>query len=71
MLHQKQENNDCQKGKIRPLSSQEVDSRDKSEIENLHKAGPIAIADFTINNEGNLNDLKNTIDKIWKDILEG
>ena len=34
--------------KIRPLTAQEVDSRDVAEIENLDKGGPIAIADYYI-----------------------
>ena len=37
---------------IRPLSPQESSARDYNEIENLQKGGPIAIADFTLNNEG-------------------
>ncbi len=36
---------------IRPLSPQESSTRDYNEIENLQKGGPIAIADFTLNNE--------------------
>lgn len=37
---------------IRPLSSAESLSRDFAEIENLNKGGPIAMADFTLVNEG-------------------
>jgi len=36
----------------RPLKKEDVISRDYSQIENLHQAGPIARADFTIINEG-------------------
>jgi dephospho-CoA kinase len=43
---------------LRPLTNQEAASRDKSEIENLNKGGPIAMADYTIVNENNLDYLK-------------
>jgi dephospho-CoA kinase len=42
----------------RPLTLEEAASRDKSEIENSNKGGPIAIADFTIVNEASLGELK-------------
>lgn len=36
---------------VRPLTPEQVDSRDKAEIENLEKGGPIAKADyFMLNN---------------------
>jgi len=41
----------------RPLTFEEAASRDKSEIENINKGGPIAMADFTIINEGSLEKL--------------
>lgn len=37
---------------VRPLTAEEARSRDVSEIENLHKGGPIAVADALIVNEG-------------------
>lgn len=37
--------------KIRPLNREEAISRDESEIINLNKGGPIAIADYLIKNE--------------------
>ena len=40
------------KRKIRPLTEDEARSRDISEIENLHKGGPIAVADFLVVNDG-------------------
>jgi dephospho-CoA kinase len=40
---------------VRPLTSEEAASRDKSEIENLNKGGPIAMADYVIVNEHNLD----------------
>jgi dephospho-CoA kinase len=36
---------------IRPLTREEAVARDKSEIENLNKGGPIAMADYTLTNE--------------------
>ncbi len=42
----------------RRLTVEEAASRDRSEIENASKGGPIAMADFTIVNESSLKDLK-------------
>ncbi len=41
----------------RPLTSEEVDSRDRAEIEKINKGGPIAMADITLVNEGSRDDL--------------
>ncbi len=41
----------------RPMTAAEVDERDWTEIENLEKGGPIAIADYFIHNEGDLDHL--------------
>jgi len=50
------------KGKnMRPLSEADVIKRDIAEIENLHKAGPIAMADMTIINDASIEGLKNKI----------
>lgn len=46
----------------RPMTSAEVDERDWTEIENLEKGGPIAIADYYIHNEGDLDHLHKQID---------
>ena len=43
---------------------EEAASRDKTEIENINKSGPIAMADFTITNESSLDDLKKETKKI-------
>jgi dephospho-CoA kinase len=48
----------------RPLQDYEVASRDYSEIENLEKGGPIAMADHTIVNEGTLEELYEAMRKI-------
>ncbi|MDD5189616.1 MAG: AAA family ATPase [Dehalococcoidales bacterium] len=42
---------------VRPLTPAEGAARDKAEIENINKGGPIAVADFTLNNEGCLAEL--------------
>ena len=52
----------------RPMTSEEVDQRDWSEIENIEKGGPIAIADYFIHNEGSLDKLHGEIDKALEHI---
>jgi dephospho-CoA kinase len=42
----------------RPLTREEASSRDKAEIENLNKGGPVAMADYTIINESTISDLR-------------
>ncbi|MFC1932294.1 AAA family ATPase [Chloroflexota bacterium] len=42
----------------RRLTLEEAASRDTTEIENINKGGPIAMADFTITNESSLQDLR-------------
>jgi dephospho-CoA kinase len=42
----------------RPLTPDEAARRDKSEIENIDKGGPIAMADFAIVNEGSLEEMQ-------------
>ena len=48
----------------RALTSEEVDIRDLTEIENIEKAGPIAIADYYILNNSDKNHLLNECEKI-------
>jgi len=48
----------------RPLMLEEAASRDKSEIENSNKGGPIAMADFTIVNEASLEELKKETERV-------
>ena len=42
----------------RPLTPEKAASRDKAEIENINKGGPIAMANFIILNEASLEDLE-------------
>lgn len=48
---------------IRPLTNTEASERDWAEIENLEKGGPIAIADYYIMNDTDLDTLHQKIDK--------
>jgi dephospho-CoA kinase len=54
---------------IRPLTPAEAKERDRTEIEDSHKGGPIALADFTIINEGSLAELQQETKRII-DILK-
>lgn len=58
------------KRKIRPLTAEEAVSRDKSEIENLNKGGPIAMADFTISNESTPEYLQSETERIINKIRQ-
>lgn len=55
---------------FRPLSEADLISRDESQIENLHQAGPIARADWTIVNEGIKEELQRKIDEVLKNLKE-
>jgi len=48
----------------RPLTPAEAASRDRTEIENTNKGGPIALADYTIINESSLPDLEKQANKL-------
>ncbi|HUV75230.1 MAG TPA: AAA family ATPase [Dehalococcoidales bacterium] len=52
----------------RPLTSEEAASRDRAEIENSNKGGPIAVADFTIINESSLENLKKEASKVISEL---
>lgn len=51
--------------KDRPLTRQEAESRDRSEIENLHKGGPIAGADYLIKNESTRESFEGELEKFY------
>ncbi len=53
---------------IRPLTAEEVISRDYAQIENLHQAGPIARAEYTIVNEGTPEDFYTALDAILSSV---
>ncbi len=54
--------------KNRQLEKEAASERDTAEIENLNKGGPIAVADFTVVNEGALNEMHKKLDEISKKI---
>jgi len=60
--------NDPQK-RFRPLTEEQAKARDYSEIENLEKGGPIAMADFTIINTGTLEELKEKVKEVISQII--
>jgi dephospho-CoA kinase len=52
--------------KIRPLTPEATAGRDRAEIENLNKGGPIVMADFTVLNETSMDDLKRQVESVIK-----
>lgn len=52
----------------RPLTAKEAWERDKSQIENLHQAGPIAMADYLIVNEETREELRGNLDAVMRQI---
>ena len=52
----------------RPMTKEEIDERDWAEIENLEKGGPIAIADYFVNNDGDIASLHKHLDEILRQI---
>ena len=53
---------------VRPLTNEEAMKRDIAEIENIAKAGPIAYADYYIDNNCDIDTYKNRLYKILEDI---
>jgi dephospho-CoA kinase len=51
---------------VRPLTVEEAVSRDYSEIENLEKGGPIALADYTLVNDGSRENLLESLNTILR-----
>ena len=52
----------------RPFNLDEIKERDRSEIENLEKGGPIAGADYYILNNGTVEDMEGRLAEILKEI---
>lgn len=52
----------------RAFDAAAIRERDRSEIENLEKGGPIAAADYYILNNGTIKDIEERIDKILEEI---
>jgi dephospho-CoA kinase len=55
--------------KYRSFSRAQAQARDVAEIENIEKAGPIVMANFTIVNEGTIEDLNKQTEDIYNKIL--
>lgn len=52
----------------RSFDGDAIRERDRSEIENLEKGGPIAAADYYVLNNGSVEDLRKSVDKVLKEI---
>lgn len=52
----------------RPFNAEEIQERDRSEIENLEKGGPIAMADYFVLNNSTVEDLSAGVDEVLKKI---
>ncbi|MBQ3474356.1 AAA family ATPase [Candidatus Saccharibacteria bacterium] len=52
----------------RAFDAAAIRERDRSEIENLEKGGPIAAADYYILNNGTVDEMKSRLDEILKEI---
>ena len=52
----------------RPFSEEEIKERDRSEIENLEKGGPIAAADYYVLNDGSVEQMEKKLAEILEEI---
>lgn len=52
----------------RPFNAEEIQERDRSEVENLEKGGPIAMADYYLLNNGSVEALEKDVDEVLKKI---
>ena len=52
----------------RPFNAQQAAERDRSEIENLEKGGPIAIADYYVDNSGTIKEFHEKFGILCKEI---
>lgn len=53
----------------RPLTDDEASKREYAEIEKLEKGGPIANADFYINNDSGINSLNKSLDDLLQTLI--
>lgn len=49
---------------VRPLTNDEAEIRDVAQIEQLEQGGPIAMADYTVLNEGTMEEMQHALDLI-------
>jgi len=66
-LENRAENN-SDNSRFRSIPRDKAQSRDYSEIENVEKGGPIAMADFTIINTGSVDEIKSQLGKFLEEI---
>ena len=52
----------------RPFNREEIMERDRSEIENLEKGGPIAAADYYVLNKGTIEESNKDLDEILEEV---
>ena len=52
----------------RPFNAEEIQERDRSEVENLEKGGPIAMADYYLLNNGSVEELEKDVDEVLKKV---
>jgi len=58
------------KREVRPLTREEAKARDYAEIENIEKGGPIAMADWTIQNIGTKEEFSRKVDALVENLLK-
>ena len=56
------------KRSTRAFDAKAIRERDRSEIENLEKGGPIAAADYYILNNGTISEMQESLSKVLKEI---
>ena len=52
----------------RAFDANAIKERDRSEIENLEKGGPIVAADYYILNNGTIDEMHQDIDRVLKEV---
>lgn len=70
LVDRSSKHSDDQAQRFRSFTKEEAASRDKAEIENLHKAGPIVMADYTLINTTTIEDLQKQIDEVFNSIYQ-
>ena len=56
---------------VRPFTKEKAKERDISEIENIAKAGPIAYADYYVDNNKSIDEFRIRMDEILEDLDKG
>jgi len=67
-LSQRKQTKDDKNIRFRQMTPEQAKSRDFAEIENIEKAGPIVMADYTVVNTDNIDNLLKQLDHIIKEI---